>query len=135
MSIRITEIGRHEASDLTCGEPEQQHHSADTVAGSAAKTTIFKVEGSLHLKDAELLERICREVSEQTAQLVIIEVSDLCFLDSASAAVLCRMKREQGVIFEGMNLFMKKVIELTDESAKVCAKSSLTNPSSPCSES
>ena len=115
MPIRITEIGRHEASDLTCGRPDQQGYAPDTAASSAAKTTTFRVEGSLHLQDAELLERFCREMAEQVGA-VIIEVSDLCFLDSASAVVLCRIKREQSVTFKGLNLFVKKVIELADES-------------------
>jgi len=78
----------------------------------------MKVEGALHLQDAELLERICREVAQQSGQAVVIELSDICFIDSVSAAVLCRMKSEQGVTFKGLNLFIKKVLELTDESDK-----------------
>jgi len=70
------------------------------------------------LQDAELLERICREVSEQTGQAVVVELSDICFIDSVSAAILCRMKSEQGVVFKGLNLFIKKVLELADESDK-----------------
>ena len=31
------------------------------------------------------------------------------------SAVLCRMKREQGVSLEGLNWFVKKVVELADE--------------------
>ena len=76
----------------------------------------FKVEGTLYLNDAELLEKFCREVSGQTDRPVVIELSNICFLDSKSAAVLCRMKREQGVSIEGLNLFIKKVMELADES-------------------
>ena len=114
MPIRITEIGpRKENSDLNRGTPEQHSHSTDALA---KKPTIMKVEGALHLQDAELLERISHEVSEQTGQTVVIELSNICFIDSASAAVLCRMKSEQGVTFQGLNLFIKKVLELADGS-------------------
>ena len=80
---------------------------------------LLKVEGTLYLKDAELLERICRDVSRQTSRPVVIDFSDLSFLDSDSAAVLCRMQREQGVSLDGLNLFIKKVVELAEESEKV----------------
>jgi hypothetical protein len=32
--------------------------------------------------------------------------------------VLCRMKREYGVKLEGLHLFVKKVVELAEESEK-----------------
>jgi hypothetical protein len=76
----------------------------------------FKVEGALHLKDAELLEGICRRVSDETRRPVNIELNNVCFVDSDSAAVICRMKRENVVQIEGLNLFIKKVMELADES-------------------
>jgi len=117
MPIRITEIGpRNENSDLNRGTPEHHSHSTDALASSAKQPTIMKVEGALHIQDAELLERICHEVSEQTGQTVVIELSNICFIDSASAAVLCRMKSEQGVTFQGLHLFIKKVLELADGS-------------------
>jgi anti-anti-sigma regulatory factor len=118
MPIRITEIGPRNETSEKRGTPEHHSHSADASASSAKQPTTMKVEGALHLQDAELLERICREVSEQTGQAVVIELSDICFIDSVSAAVLCRMKSEQGVTFKGLNLFIKKVLELADESDK-----------------
>jgi anti-anti-sigma regulatory factor len=81
--------------------------------------TLLKVEGTLHLSDAELLEKICRQISTENQRPVALELTDLCFLDSESAAVLCRMKREQGVRLQGLNLFIKKVVELAEESEKV----------------
>ena len=94
MSIRITEIK----------------------SPSPRESRAFKVEGALHLKDAELLEGICREVSTQTGRPVTIELNDICFVDSESAAVLCRMKRENVVTINGLKLFIRKVMELADES-------------------
>jgi anti-anti-sigma regulatory factor len=118
MPIRITEIGPRNETSEKRGTPQHHSHSAEAFASPAKQPTTMKVEGALHLQDAELLERICREVSEQTGQAVVIELSDICFIDSVSAAVLCRMKSEQGVTFKGLNLFIKKVLELADESDK-----------------
>jgi len=80
--------------------------------------TVFKVEGTLYLRDAELLEKICREVGNQTKRPVTLELAGISYLDSESAAVLCRMKREQNVSLEGLHLFIEKVVELTEESEK-----------------
>ena len=118
MPIRITEIGPRNETSEKGGTPEHPSHSADALASPAKQPTTMKVEGALHRQDAELLERICREVSEQTGQAVVVELSDICFIDSVSAAILCRMKSEQGVVFKGLNLFIKKVLELADESHK-----------------
>jgi len=112
MPTRITEIDGAAARDV----PKSGTKGA---ANGAHQVTLLKVEGTLHLGDAELLERICRQVSIQNGRPVALELSELCFLDSDSAAVLCRMKREQGVRLRGLNLFIRKVIELTEESEKV----------------
>ena len=121
MPIRITEIEpRNSNYDRAAGSLDAQStNSAEAGDTSGGQPTLFKVEGTLYVKDAELLEKICRDVSRKSGHPVVVELSDLCFLDSDSAAVLCRMKREQGVSLEGLNLFIKKVVELADESEKV----------------
>ena len=81
--------------------------------------TLLKVEGSLHFRDAELLEKICRDVGEETGHHLTLDLADLSFLDSESASVLCRLKREQNVTLEGLHLFIAKVIELTEAEATV----------------
>jgi hypothetical protein len=78
----------------------------------------LKVEGSLYLEDAELLEKICRDLGEQTKSRLTLDLADLCFLDSESASVLCRLKREQNVNLEGLHLFIQKVIEITEAEAR-----------------
>ena len=90
--------------------------------------TVFKVEGTLNLSDAELLEKICRDVGNQTKRPVTLKLDELSYLDSESAAVLCRMKREQNVALEGLHLFIEKVIELTEESEKVTKYLPQPNP-------
>jgi hypothetical protein len=117
VSIRITEIeSRTEKSNLKGGAPHYQGHPSEALIPSSREPRILKVEGTLHLKDAELLEKICRETSEQTGRPVTVELNDVCFVDSDSAAVICRMKREKVITVEGLNLFIKKVMELVDES-------------------
>ena len=80
---------------------------------------VLKVEGTLYLRDAELLERICYDVANQTGRRITLDLADLTFLDSDSASVLCRLKREQDVALEGLQLFIAKVIELTEAEATV----------------
>lgn len=78
------------------------------------KDILLKVEGTLYLKDTELLEKICRDIGDRTGCPVTLDLEDIGFLDSESASVLCRMKREQGVKLEGLHLFIAKVVELTE---------------------
>ena len=84
-----------------------------------AQETILKVEGCLYVQDAELLEKICRDIRNETGHGLRLDLADLSFLDSESASVLCRLKREQGVTLEGLHLFIAKVIELTEAEAMV----------------
>lgn len=111
MPLRITQkecdTGREQPNGKR--EKNEQPHSR----------TVLKVEGSLHLQDAELLERICRDIGEQTGCDLTLDLSDLCFLDSESASVLCRLRREQKVTLQGLHLFIAKVIELTEAEAMV----------------
>lgn len=78
--------------------------------------TILRVEGSLTLVDAELLERICADLQEKSPAKLIIDLTDLNFLDSESASVLHRLKRE-GIDLEGLHYFIQKEIELAERQA------------------
>ena len=44
----------------------------------------------------------------------MLDLAGISFIDSDSASVLCRMKREQGVMLEGLHLFIEKVVELAE---------------------
>ena len=117
MPTRITEIdGSRDATAVAKSATNGGNNPAREV-------TLLKVEGTLYLSDAELLEKICRQISTENGRPVALELSELCFLDSDGAAVLCRMKREQGLQLLGLNLFINKVIELAEESEKVAAYS------------
>jgi anti-anti-sigma factor len=108
MPLRITQ-----QECAKCGQPL----NGKGLQGEPA--TVLKVEGSLYLRDAELLEEICRDVGEQTGRHIVLDLADLSFLDSDSASVLCRLRREQNVTLEGLHLFIAKVIELTEAEATV----------------
>jgi anti-anti-sigma regulatory factor len=124
MPTRITQIERPESEPSALkgiaekGDPPDSSHSESVPRDAGTEPTVFKVEGTLHLKDAELLEKICRDVRDQTKRPVTLELDGLSYLDSDSAAVLCRMKREQNISLEGLHLFIEKVVELTEESEK-----------------
>ena len=134
MPTRITQIESpaNEASVLNDivgnGDQPDSSHSESVTKDPGPVPTVFTVEGTLHLQDAELLEKICRDVSDQTKRPVTLELDGLSYLDSDSAAVLCRMKREQNVSLKGLHLFIEKVVELTEEcekAAKYLAKPEL----------
>jgi ABC-type transporter Mla MlaB component len=124
MPTRITEIERPKNEPpavKSIGENGDQPDSSlpeNVTRNTGTVPTVFKVEGTLYLRDAELLERICRDVGNQTKRPVTLELAGLSYLDSDSAAVLCRMKREQNVSLEGLHLFIEKVVELTEECEK-----------------
>jgi len=84
------------------------------VGGQAGATRRLKVEGTLTLADAELLEGICDELCEQADSCISIDLADITFLDSESASVLCRLKG-RGISLEGLDLFVRKVVELAEE--------------------
>jgi len=125
MPTRITQIERPKSETLLAkgnGEGFNQPNTSNPERATTdveTEPTVFKVEGTLYLRDAELLEKICKEVGNQTHRPVTLELAGLNYLDSESAAVLCRMKREQNVSLEGLHLFIAKVVELTEESEKV----------------
>ena len=75
---------------------------------------VLKVEGTLALEEAGLLEAVCDELRGQSDAPLRVDLSSITFLDSESASVLCRLRR-QGVSLEGLDLFVKKVVELVEK--------------------
>ena len=112
MPLRITQ--------QECDTGRLNDPSRRTTDQCHAKGTVLKVQGSLYLEDAELLEKICQDVRSHTGTYLTLDLADLSFLDSESASVLCRLRREQHVNLEGLHLFIAKVIELTEAEAAVC---------------
>ncbi|MFL6335468.1 MAG: STAS domain-containing protein [Pyrinomonadaceae bacterium] len=77
-------------------------------------STVLRVEGSLYLADARVLERLCRDIVQDSEHAITLDLADLSFIDSESAEVLSRLRREKGVRLEGLHLFVQRVIELAD---------------------
>src|SRR5262245_40658124 len=109
MPLRITQLESRKGKEGSNGQNVETDHQLDE--------TVYKVQGSLYLEDAELLERICRDLAAQSRDHITLDLADLSFLDSESASVLCRLKREQNITLEGLHLFIAKVIELTEAEA------------------
>jgi anti-anti-sigma regulatory factor len=84
------------------------------VGDSSGARRRLKVEGTLTLADAELLEGICNELCAQADPCVSVDLADITYLDSESASVLCRLKG-RGISLEGLDLFVRKVVELAEE--------------------
>ena len=116
MPTRITQIENGGAdARMSNGEGKLGHLNNSDIE---SQPTVLKVEGTLHLRDAELLEKICRDVIDETGRPLTLDLESISFIDSDSASVLCRLKREQGVMLEGLHLFIGKVVELVEECEK-----------------
>ena len=78
---------------------------------------ILRVEGSLTLEDAALLENICRDLQKRADEArIVFDLADLSFLDSESASVLHRLKEEYDVTLEGVHQFIQQAIEMAERS-------------------
>lgn len=73
----------------------------------------LKVEGIMSQADAELLAQICTELQAQPDRTVTIDLAGTTFLDSESAAILCRLGKE-GAQLTGLHLFVQQLLELTE---------------------
>ena len=81
---------------------------------SQTKVTL-KVEGSLHIADAEVLETTFAKLRAQNGHQIEIDLSDITFIDSESAHVLCRLQA-LGAELVGLHFFAQKLIEIAQNS-------------------
>lgn len=81
-----------------------------------SKTTL-RVEGSLHMEDAEVLESAFSNLRAENDHQIEIDLSDITFIDSESAAVLSRLQA-LGAELVGLHFFAQKLIELAQNSAE-----------------
>lgn len=87
MTIRITQID-NEKRDLT----------------------ILRVEGKLQLEDAEIVEQMFEDFRNRSGRKMEIDLTEISFLNSESAAVLKRIE-ERGASLTGLDFFIRQVIE------------------------
>lgn len=79
------------------------------------RKTTLRVEGSLHSEDAEVLEKTFAKLRAQNGHDIEIDLTDITFIDSESAAVLCRMQ-SLGAELIGLHFFTQKLIEIARNS-------------------
>jgi anti-anti-sigma factor len=79
--------------------------------------TILRVEGDLLVSDAVLLERIAAELVENGTK-VRVDLADLDFMDSESAAVLRRLADDPAVELEGLEIFLQSAIDLAERNSR-----------------
>lgn len=79
--------------------------------------TVLRVEGEMMLDDALLLERIASDIQTDLDTCVTIDLADLDFLDSDSAAVLRRMDQHIGFRIEGMETFLQTAVNAAEKQA------------------
>lgn len=77
--------------------------------------TILRVEGSMTLADAVLLEKIALDMRSQMDRNLTIDLADLHFLDSDSAPILKRLEREHGFEIEGIEVFLQNIVTETEK--------------------
>lgn len=74
---------------------------------------LLRVEGSLRLADAEVLEEAYKDLRQKHSGLIGIDLSNTNFLDSDSASVLRRLQ-DQGAQLLGLHFFIQRVIEAAE---------------------
>ncbi len=77
--------------------------------------TTLKVEGSLHTEEAEVLEKTFAKLRAENGHHIEVDLSDITFLDSDSAAVLSRMQA-LGAELIGLHFFAQRLIEIAQDS-------------------
>lgn len=83
----------------------------------AGRKTTLRVEGSLRLADAEVLESTYANLRSEQFENIAIDLSGLSFLDSESASVLRRL-RDLGVELVGLHFYTQRLIEAAETSAE-----------------
>lgn len=88
-----------------------------TKTNSNQTKTTLRVEGSLHTEEAEVLEKAFAKLQSENGHHIEIDLSDITFLDTDSAAVLARLQA-LGAELIGLNFFAQRLIEAAQNSAE-----------------
>ena len=91
--------------------PTQITQIEDTESGK----TVLRVEGSMTLEDALLLEKIALDMRGKIGKNLTLDFAGLNFLDSESAPILRRLEREHNFEIEGLMIFLQKIIKETEK--------------------
>jgi hypothetical protein len=69
---------------------------------------------SLGSKQDQSSDIVCDELCAQANPCISVDLADITFLDSESASALFRLKG-RGISLEGLDLVVRKVVELAEE--------------------
>ena len=72
--------------------------------------TVLRIEGTLTMDDALLIEKIASAVHDESGRAVSVDISDIHFLDSDSASVLRRLAENSNVRLEGTDVFLQTAV-------------------------
>ena len=79
---------------------------------------VLKLEGTLTVADAKLLEEICMDLREGFGYGITIDLGGVNFLGNQSAQILCRLQDMPELTLEGMHLFVQQIMESTAAAQK-----------------
>ncbi len=80
---------------------------------------VLAIKGEMMLDDALLLEKIATGMLRYDEGPIIIDLADLNFLDSESAAVLKRLSDDDNFRIEGMEIFLQSAIDAAERGASL----------------
>ena len=83
------------------------------VDAQTGRITTLRVEGSLRVADAELLESTYHELRAKHDGRIAIDLAGTSFLDRDSASILCGLKRK-GVELIGLHYFVQQIIQAAE---------------------
>ena len=75
---------------------------------------VLKIEGTLTVADARLLEEICSDVREELGYGITIDLAGVGFLGQQSAAILSRLKNTPELRLQGTPLFVQQILEAAE---------------------
>ena len=75
-----------------------------------SKLTILRVSGELMKEDGVVLERVAASIREESARVIVVDLSGLDFIDSEAAPSLRRLEAREGVSVEGLDILLQASI-------------------------
>jgi len=82
-----------------------------------SKLTILRVSGELMKEDGVVLERVAASIREESARVIVVDLSGLDFIDSEAAPSLRRLEAREGVSVEGLDILLQASIDQAERRA------------------
>src|SRR5215468_180892 len=81
------------------------------IEDKSAGKVVLRVEGALAGEAAELVEKMCQKLREKAEAKVVVDLSEVSFVNEPGATVLRRLKKDRRIEFDGCKLFTERLIE------------------------